>query len=156
MDRLRVRQFARRLETGEDEIAAFWAVASDPGTGYSRFRGATERPPEIVLRRKLASLLARVAPDLVDRARDLALIRLGELSDDAVRAISEVVTGDFADGHVARARLDAARVILGSIGVHEQSPAASAQANVVVSLGDGLRQLRHVEAEVRDAPTEDS
>ena len=151
MDRLRVRKFAQRLEAGEDEVDAFWAVASDPGIGYSRLRGDDERPPEIVLRRKLASLLARVAPDLVDRARDLALVRLGGLSDDALRAVGEVVTGDFSDGQVARARLEAARVILGSIGVREKAPAATAQANVVVSLGDGLRALRQVPVEVRDA-----
>ena len=52
---------------------------------------------------------------------------------------------------MARARLEAARVILGSIGVREKAPAATAQANVVVSLGDGLRALRQVPVEVRDA-----
>lgn len=152
MDRVRVRAFARRLEAGEDELDAFWAVASDPGTGLARFRGAAERPAPIILRRKLAALLQRVAPQLVEAAKDIALARLSGLSDDAIRAVAEVVTGDFQDGGTARARLDAARIILGSIGVREQASATSASANVFVSLGDGLRALRHADAEVRDAP----
>ena len=152
MDRVRTRAFVRRLERGEDEVDAFWAVASDPGTGLARFRGKTERPPEVVLRRKLASLLERTAPGLLAAAKDTAVARLAEFSEDAVRAVQEVVTGDFADAGHARARLDAARVILAALGIREQAPAASAQANVVVSLGDGLRAMRHVQADVRDAP----
>lgn len=150
MDRVRVRAFVRRLEEGDDEVDAFWKIASDPGTGLSRYRGTTERPPEIVLRRKLAALLQRTAPGLIEAAKDVALAKLSGLSEDAVRAVQEVVTGDFGDAGAARTRLDAARIILASIGIREQQPPGSAQANVFVSLGDGLRALRDVPAEVTD------
>lgn len=150
MDRVRARKLLERLSEGEDELEAFWAIASDSGIGLSRYRGVTELPPEKVLRRKMASLLQRAVPEIVERAKEIALGRLGVLSADAVNAVGEVVTGEFEDGSAARARLDAARVILGAIGVRE--PAGStATANVVVSLGDGLRALRHVPAEVKDA-----
>ena len=143
MDHVRVREWAQRLEAGEDELDAFWLVASSGSTGYARYRGVDVRPAPIVLRRKLASLLNRTVPHVVDAAKDVALARIAGLSDDAIRAVSEVVTGDFTDGGVARARLDAARVILGSIGIREQAP-ATATANVTLSLGDGLRAMRHV------------
>lgn len=151
MDRVRVRAFVRRLEAGEDEVAAFWAVASNPATGLQRYRGQTERPPEVVLRRKLAALLERTAPGLLAAAKDVAVTRLADLSEDATRAVREVVTGDFADAGHARARLDAARVIFNAIGIKEQGAGAAAQANVFVSLGDGLRAMRHVQAEVTEA-----
>jgi hypothetical protein len=151
MDHVRVREWARRLEAGDDELDAFWSVVSSPDSGFVRYRGSRDRPAPIVLRRKLAALLSRTVPRVVDAARDIALARLAGLSDDAVRAVAEVVTGDFRDGGVARARLDAARVILSSIGVREQA-AASASASLTVSLGDGLRALRRVQAEVSDPP----
>jgi hypothetical protein len=121
MDRLRVRELLRRLDAGESELDAFWAVASDPKTGFARFRGLTERPSEIVLMRKYAALLERAAPELVTAARDLALSKLSGLGDDAVRAVQEVVSGDIADGRIARARLDAAKSILASLGIGERS-----------------------------------
>lgn len=153
MDRVRVRAFVRRLEAGEDEVDAFWAIASDPGTGMARYREATQRPPEIVLRRKLASLLERTAPGLLSAAKDTAVSRLAGMSDDALAAVRETVTGDFQDASHARARLDAARTILAALGIREQAPAAAASATVnLVSLGDGLRALRHVAAEVREVP----
>lgn len=152
MDRVRVMAFVRRLERGEDEVDAFWAVASDPKTGFSRYRDTPQRPTEVELRRKLAALLTRVAPDVVARSREIAMVRLSALSEPALDAVAEVVTGDFSDGQAARARLDAARIIFGSLGIREQgAAAASAQASVHVSLGDGLRAMRHVQAEVRDA-----
>jgi hypothetical protein len=154
MDHVRVREWARRLEAGEDELDAFWTVASSPSCGLSRFRAQPVRPAPIVLRRKLAALLTRTVPQVVDAARDVALARLAGLSDDAVRAVAEVVTGDFQDGGVARARLDAARVILGSIGLREQ-PQAAASASLTVSLGDGLRALRRTDVQVSD-PGDDS
>lgn len=150
MDRIRVREFVKLVRQGESEIDAFWHVASHQHYGFSRLRGKAERPAEIKLYRKLASLLRRAAPELLEDARDLATVRLSGLSDPAVQAVGEVVTGDFTDGSSARARLDAARVILGSLGVKDQAAAAAAQANVHVSLGDSLRAMRHVEAEVAD------
>jgi hypothetical protein len=121
MDRVRVRELLRRLEAGEDEVDAFWRVASDPKTGYARFRGGTERPPEIVLTRKLASLLERTAPELVAAARDVARAKLAGMGDDAVRAVYEIVVGDIADGRIARARLDAAQTVLQALGIGERA-----------------------------------
>lgn len=151
MDHVRVREWARRLEAGEDELDAFWSVASSQACGLARFRSNPTRPSPIVLRRKLAALLNRTVPQVVDAAKDMALARIAGLSDDAVRAVAEVVTGDFADGGVARARLEAARVILGSIGIREQ-PQVTASANVTLSLGDGIRALRHADAEISAVP----
>lgn len=151
MDRVRVRAFVQRLEAGEDELGAFWAVISDAGTGMQRFRGGTERPSEIVLRRKLAAMLERTAPGLLSVARDVALAKLAGLSDEALLAVQEVVTGDFADGGHARARLESARVILASLGIREQASAAASATVNVLTLGDGLRALRRVPVEVRDA-----
>lgn len=120
MDRVRVQQFAQRVEAGEDELDAFWAIASDPGYGFSRYRGETERPPEVVLRTKLAALLERGAPEAVAAARDHALVRLAALSDEALAAVVEVLTGECADARAARARLDAAKTVLGSLGIGER------------------------------------
>jgi len=150
LDRVRVREFAKRLEAGEDEVEAFWAIASSPRSGYVRYRDVATRPPELVLRRKLAALLQRVTPGLVDAAKDVALTRLVGLSDDALRAVEEVVTGHFGDGGHARARLEAARIILSSLGIREQAPQATAQANVVLSFGDAIRAMRNVPVEVTD------
>ena len=155
MDRLRVREFVKLVRQGESEIDAFWKVASHEGFGFSRLRGKAERPAEIKLMRKLASLLRRAAPELLEDARDLATVRLSGLSEPAVQAVGEIVTGDFTDGSSARARLDAARVVLGSLGVRDQAAQAAAQANVHVSLGDGLRAMRHVASSVSDAPSGD-
>jgi hypothetical protein len=136
MDRLRVRALLRRWDAGEDELHAFWAVVSDPGIGLQRYRGATERPPELTLRRKLGALLERTAPGLVERARDVALSKLAAMSEDALCAVHEVVTGDLTDPGVARARLDAARTILGSLGISERATSAPVQA-VQVNVGAG-------------------
>jgi hypothetical protein len=148
-DRLRVRRFAEALASGTDEVEAFWRVASDPRTGYVRFRGATARPSEVTLRRKLAALLARTVPALVDQERDRALARLAGLSDSAIEAVSLVVRGKVTDAQVARARTDAARLILAGIGIEERK--ATATAAVSISFGDALRAMRHVTADVRDA-----
>ena len=69
----------------------------------------------------LTALLERAAPDAVAAARDLALVRLAGLSDDALAALMEVLTGECADGRAARARLDAAKTVLGSIGIGERA-----------------------------------
>lgn len=131
MDRARARALVARIEAGEDDLDAFWAVASDPKIGLQRYRGAKERPEPIVLMRKLAALLERAAPELVATARDTALTRLAGLGDDAVRAVQEVATGDIADGRIARARLDAAKTILGALGIGDRPPPVIAtQVNV--------------------------
>ncbi len=121
MDVRRVEEFARRVAAGEEELDAFWSVASDPQYGLSRFRGSTERPPPEVLRRKLSALLERGAPEAVAAARDLALVRLARLSDDALAAVVEVLTGECSDARAARARLDAAKTVLGSLGIGERA-----------------------------------
>ena len=100
------------------------------GAGQAAAGPPFERP------RDGLGLLARASIQLRNEVTYMAFS--GGLSDEAVRAIEEVVSGDFSDSQNARARLDAARVILGAIGVREQAQ-ASATANVVVSLGDGLR-----------------
>ncbi len=121
MDRVRVGKFVERVEAGEEELDAFWAVASDAGYGLSRYRDAPERPSDAVLRHKLTALLERAAPEAVAAARDLALVRLAGLSDAALAALMEVLTGECADGRAARARLDAAKTVLGSIGIGERA-----------------------------------
>jgi hypothetical protein len=131
MDHVRTREFLARIERGEDETAAFWAVASDPAIGFSRLRGLTERPPEIVLRKKLAALLERTVPEVVRGARDVALAKLSHLGDDAVRAVQETLVGDFEDGRAARVRLDAAKAVLQSLGIGERAaPLVATQINV--------------------------
>jgi hypothetical protein len=156
MDRVRVRALVRRLEEGEDEVEAFWKVASDPAIGFSRFRGGAERPAELVLRRKLAALLERTAPALLAAAKDVAVSRLASMADSAVAAVDEVVTGQFADGSHARARLDGARIVLAALGIRDQGGASVSATVNVLSLGDGLRAMRHVAAEVKDAPDGDA
>jgi hypothetical protein len=131
MDHIRARELLLRIERGEDEVTAFWSIASDPGIGFSRFRGVTERPPEMVLRRKMAALLARTVPQVIDAARDLALGKLAALSDDAVAAVRETVAGEVTDGRVARVRLDSARTILASIGICDgRSTLVATQVNI--------------------------
>lgn len=131
MDGVRLKAFLQKLAAGEDETNAFWAVASDPAIGFSRFRGVTERPSEVVLRRKMASLLARTVPETIGVARDLALAQLAGLSEDALRAVQETVVGDFEDGRAARVRLDAAKSILGSLGISDRpAPVIATQVNV--------------------------
>jgi hypothetical protein len=120
VDHARVREFANRLEAGEDEVEAFWCVASDRRTGYARFRGSTVRPPETTLRRKLSALLARTVPGVVELVRNVSLARLAGLGDDAADAVGKIVRGEVTNPHVARARLDAARLILASVGVSER------------------------------------
>lgn len=130
MDYVRARELMARIDRGESEIDAYWAVASDPGIGFSRYRGATERPAEIVLRRKLAALLERTVPHVVESARNFALAKLAGLSDDAVRAVEETITGQITDGRIARARLDGAKTVLGSLGIGERAaPMVATQVN---------------------------
>jgi hypothetical protein len=143
LDHVRTREFLARLDRGEDEVTAFWEVASHPGYGFARYRGVSERPDEIVLRRKMASLLARTVPHLLGTARDLALGRLAALSDDAVTAVKETLTGEVEDGRMARARLDAAKTVLGSLGIGERAaPFVATQVNLDVQpvhhAGSGL------------------
>ena len=130
MDRLRVREFAKRLAAGESDLDAFWHVASDTGVGYSRLRGAPRRPPEIVLRRKLAALVERAAPDLVAAARDVAMAQLAGMGDEAARAVREALTGECTEAQGARTRLEAARIVLGSIGVSDRASTGGASADV--------------------------
>lgn len=120
MDRLRTREFLRLVEEGKPELDAFWQVASDPRIGFSRFRGATESPGEVVLTRKLAAMLDRTAPTLVLNARQIALAKLAGLGEPAVRAVQEIVDGEGVDERMARARLDAAKTILGALGIGER------------------------------------
>ncbi len=154
MDRARVRSWIERTEEGQEPLDAFWAVASDPRTGLKRYRGGTGRPAPIVLQKKLAALLERAAPELLLRARDIANAKLAALSDDAIETVAEVMSGDIRDGRNARARLDAARLVLGALGIHERA-AQQTQTNVLVSLGDGLRALRQVDVDVRQADVVD-
>lgn len=130
-DKIRAAEVLRRIDAGETDTAAFWSVASDPAIGFSRFRGATARPPEIVLRTKLVALLQRAVPELVGAARDVAVGRLAGLADDAVRAVAEVTTGDCGDARLARARLDGARTVLAAIGISDRgSMTIATQVNV--------------------------
>lgn len=121
MDKVRVAEFVRRVAAGEDEVEAFWGIASSPGMGYADYRSGTPRPAEIVLRRKLAALLERAAPDVAAAARNFALVRLAGLSEPAIEALNEAVRGEAGDGHLARSRTDAARVILASLGLGDRS-----------------------------------
>ncbi len=146
LDRVRVRAWIQRTESGEEPLDAFWAVASDPRTGLQRYRGTTARPADITLQKKLAALLERAAPELLMRAKDIANARLAALTDNATEVVSEVLAGSFSDTRKARVMLDAARLVLAAFGIREHAP-ASVQSNVVVSLGDGLRALRHVDVE---------
>ena len=116
----------------------------------ARFRGSTVRPSEMRLRQKLAALLARTVPGLVAQSRDLSLAQLAGLGDRAIRTVSDVVRGKVKDPQVARARTEAAKLILASIGITDR-PTATASANVVVSFGDAIRATRHVRADVRNA-----
>lgn len=138
MDGVRVRRFLDLVEQGVPEIDAFWQVASDPAVGLSRHRGATERPSELLLRRKLAALLERTAPKLVADARNVALAGLAGLSADALLALAETVTGDFEDARAARARLDAAKTVLASLGIGERGMTIATQVNVGVSTMRGV------------------
>jgi hypothetical protein len=128
MDRLRVQEFAKRVAAGEDPLEAFWRVASDPGVGYARLRGATQRPPEVMLRKKLQSLVERAAPDVAAAARGVALVQLSGMGGEATRAVQEVLNGECTEAQGARTRLEAARIVLGSIGVPERAAPPNLQA----------------------------
>lgn len=135
LDRVRVDEVLRRIESGEGELDAFWAVVTSEDLGYRGFIGRTERPRAVGLKRKLAALLERAQPGLVAEARAMALARLSRLSDEALLAVSEVVGGTEPDARMARARLDAAKTILQSLGIGERSGVVVATQVNVTSRG---------------------
>jgi hypothetical protein len=151
MDRLRVAAYLRRLQDGEEELEAAWAVFRDERVGLTQYRGSEMPPSPASLQRKLAALLERACPEIVSRTREAALVELASLYQPAVQALRESVNGDFPDAPTARARIEAARVLLGALGIPDSGSGATAAASIHVSLGDGLRAMRHVHAEVRDA-----
>lgn len=116
LDRLRVAEFARRLQEGEDEIAAAWAVLADPRIGIARWRGApvAHRPAGEAVAGKLTALLRRALPELLERTRDVTFLRVARLSEKAVQVLDEVTAGEFRDPARARVQLDGARVVLES------------------------------------------
>ncbi|MCG3134757.1 MAG: hypothetical protein HMLKMBBP_02118 [Planctomycetes bacterium] len=133
LDRVRVNELLRRMEAGEGELDAFWAVVTSEDLGYCGFIGRTDRPRAVSLRRKLAALLERTQPGLVAEARNLALARLARLSDEALLAVSEVVGGSEPDARMARARLDAAKTILASLGIADRGGGVTVATQVNVS-----------------------
>jgi hypothetical protein len=142
LDRLRVADYARRLDAGEDEFAAAWATLSDPKLGIARWRGApaAARPSDVALARKIAALLRRAVPDVVERARDVTLARVAALSDKAVVTIDEVTSGNFEDPARARVQLDGAKTVIESLGIGLRGTAA-ATANVQVNVANVLDRL---------------
>jgi hypothetical protein len=116
LDRLRVAEFARRLQEGEDEIAAAWSVLADPRIGIARWRGApaTHRPSDETIAGKLTALLRRALPELLERTRDVTVLRIASLSQKAIQVLEEVTAGEFRDAARARVQLDGARAILES------------------------------------------
>ncbi len=156
LDKLRVAEIARRIDAGEDELAAGWAVLSDPKLGIARWRGApaSERPHDVALARKVAALLRRAVPALLEQARDVTLARVAGLSDKAVRTLDEVASGDFDDPARARVQLDGAKALIEALGIGGRAGGVSSTTNVVLSLGDGLRALRGATIEAHAVVTD--
>jgi hypothetical protein len=137
--------------SGTSLVDATWQVlGTDDALGYSRFRDAT-RPSDVTLRGKYAALLARVCPEVVEQARNVALATFSSSAEAAARRVTKLARGAFTNPVNARVTLDASRTVLEAVGVGPRSGAA-VQVNTTVSLGDGLRALRRVAVEsVEDA-----
>jgi hypothetical protein len=142
-DKLRVAEFARRLDQGEDELTAGWRTLADPKLGIARWRGAadSERPSDVALARKVAALLRRGVPELLEQARDVTLARVAGLGDKALRTLDEVTSGDFADPARARVQLDGARTVMEALGVAGRGSTATATTNVQVNVANVLDRL---------------
>jgi len=148
-DVLRCSDLAKLLDEGTEPLAAFWLVASHPRTGYACWRGSTRRPDDHTLRMRLASLLARAAPLVVEEARASALNRLASLGAESVGTVRDVMRGKAGRADRARTRLDAARTVLDAVGVGGRSGGVTVatQINVGASIADKIREAQAVRSE---------
>lgn len=154
-DRLRVAAIARRIDEGENDLDAAWSVLSDPRLGIPRWRGlpASSRPSDVTLARKLAALLKRAAPAVLQHARDVTAAQVSALAHGAVETLAEVTSGDFDDPARARVRLDGARTVFEAVGLTGRAAQTNQSTTVnVLSLGDGLRALRRRPTDPVEAP----
>lgn len=155
-DLLRVAEYQRLLEEGVDPFTATWRALSDERLGISRWRGApaSARPSDAALAKRIAGLLRRARPELLEQTHDSAILRIAGLWEKAVLTLEETASGNFEDAAKARVQLEAGKVVLEALGIGARAATANATTNVFVSLGDGLRALRGVTIEAQAAAPE--
>jgi len=145
LDPLRVIEIERlRREKSMSIADAVWAVlGEDARLHYARFAGVP-RPGDTTLTRKYAALISRCNSSLMIHARESASAVLAGAAEDAASKVAALATGDdeIADPHAARVRLDAGKTVLESVGIAGRG-GSNVHINNVLSLGDGLRALRH-------------
>lgn len=116
IDILREREFNRRVDAGEDEIAAWGAVATDARIGLVDFRGLASLPVAAAVR-TYARFLKRMAPAAVEDARARSERAMARNAPKNVKTIQDIADGNFEDAEVARTRLAGAREALKIVGI---------------------------------------
>jgi len=164
LDRLRSREFARRLALGQTDLEAWGAVVTDATIGYRRYRGAASVDAG-KLARTLAAFLRRVDSAEMERTLHSCRAVARDLAPKALARIEALVAGDFGEGRVhmkrhgeetveevsidaaaASVQLQASRVVLEAVRfIDKRQPASqvNVQTNVAVSTeGGALGRLR--------------
>jgi hypothetical protein len=146
-DSLRIFEVERLRREQKMTIAdAMWAVVGqDERLRYRRFIDVP-RPRDATLISKYSALLARTSPELMIKAKQVAQAVLAGAAESAASKVAALATGDdeIADAHKARVRLDAGRTVLEAAGIAGRGN-TNVQVNTAISLGDGLRALRHAD-----------
>ncbi len=155
MDGLRVLEFCRLRDAGFSELDAWETILRDRKLGYAKTRGSTEAMKSHRVAKSLTRFLNRAARGLVAQAHDRVKARMAAAAEGAAKTIIDLAAGEFGTGRVrvkgrgeaayetveidapaASVRLQAAKTVIGCVGVSdkpESGPAAVAAVQVTVT-----------------------